>query len=486
MSIRETVAIGDVIEPRVEARAIDVSGLQAVSASALAGDALIIIFASVATGLIYTSAALGVAGDPAVFAGTGALAAAIFCAITRLQATNAPFRVSTGIGRARAAAATWLATFLFLVFLAFTLKVSASFSRGAILSFFVAGLPLVVASRIALPRAVAHIGRANAYRGLDAIALVAHGNQSLSLFLSELRLRGCTTTAIEFDADCDADTWTTERARLIQHTIECARTARAGDIYIVAPGLAHERVTSLLSGLRLVPRAIFVVPDEVVSTLLRSAVRAIGASVAIEMQRAPMSKAQRVAKRSIDIVLAGLATILLAPFFVLAAVAIKLDSPGPVFFRQGRNGYRSRPFRIWKFRTMRVLEDGPGIAQACRNDHRVTRIGRFLRRTSLDECPQLFNVLAGEMSLVGPRPHAVAHDELYETLIENYALRQHVKPGITGWAQVNGHRGETPTVDLMYRRIENDLWYAANSSLSLDVAILFRTLGVIFWQKNAY
>jgi undecaprenyl-phosphate galactose phosphotransferase/putative colanic acid biosynthesis UDP-glucose lipid carrier transferase len=116
----------------------------------------------------------------------------------------------------------------------------------------------------------------------------------------------------------------------------------------------------------------------------------------------------------------------------------------------------------------------------------VTRVGRFLRRSSLDECPQLFNVLAGEMSLVGPRPHAVAHDELYAKLIENYEIRQHVKPGITGWAQVNGNRGETPTVDSMYRRIECDLWYAANCSLALDMAVLFRTLGVLLGSRNAY
>jgi undecaprenyl-phosphate galactose phosphotransferase/putative colanic acid biosynthesis UDP-glucose lipid carrier transferase len=133
-----------------------------------------------------------------------------------------------------------------------------------------------------------------------------------------------------------------------------------------------------------------------------------------------------------------------------------------------------------------VLEDGPEVIQASRDDGRVTRLGRFLRRTSLDECPQIFNVLSGEMSLVGPRPHAAAHDEAYARVIENYALRQHVKPGITGWSQVNGYRGETPTVESMYRRIENDLWYAANCSLSLDLLILLRTVAVILGQRNAY
>jgi len=467
--------------------AIDVSGLQAISPSALALDALVIVGISVLTGLVYSQVALHVAGDPAVFAGTGALAAVIFCTLTRARGVSVPFQISTAAGRARAAAATWVVTFLFLAFLAFTLKVSASFSRGAILSFFFTGLPLVITSRIAMPRAVARIGQANAYRGLDAIVLASQGYQGLAGFLSELRIRGCgAVTTIEFDGVGNEEAWASERSRLVQRALENARRARVGDIYIVAPGLVHERIVSIVSGLRLVPRAVCVVPDEIVASFLRSTVRTIGPAVAIEVQRAPLSKVQRFAKRSIDIVVAGAATVLLAPFFLAIAIAIKLDSPGPVFFRQARNGYRSRPFRIWKFRTMRVLEDGPGVAQACRNDERVTRVGRILRRTSLDECPQLFNVLAGEMSLVGPRPHAVAHDELYETLIENYALRQHVKPGITGWAQVKGYRGETPTVDVMYQRIENDLWYAANCSLSLDLGILLRTLGVIFGQQNAY
>lgn len=487
LSIRETVVAGELVESGPASGAIDVSGLQAVSMPALAFDALIVICTSVLTGIIYTRLALGQAGDTAVFAGTGGLAALIFCTLMRARGASRPLRVSTASGRARSAITIWIVTFLSLIFVAFALKVSASFSRGAILSFFLAGLPLIVASRIAVPRAVARIGQATAYRGLDAIVLAARGYPGLADFLNEFRLGGCgSTTTIEFDGDVDGEAWTTERCRLIQRTLESARRARAGDIYVVAPGLPHERITSIVSGLRLVPRAVCVVPDEIVAGFLRSTVRSIGPTVAVEVQRAPLSKVQRFGKRTLDIAIASVATLILAPLFLLIAIAIKLDSPGPVFFRQVRNGYRSQPFRIWKFRTMHVLEDGPGIAQASRHDWRVTRVGRFLRHTSLDECPQLFNVLTGEMSLVGPRPHAAAHDELYESLIENYALRQHVKPGITGWAQVNGYRGETPTVDNMYQRIESDLWYAANCSLALDFGILVRTLGVFFGQQNAY
>jgi undecaprenyl-phosphate galactose phosphotransferase/putative colanic acid biosynthesis UDP-glucose lipid carrier transferase len=153
---------------------------------------------------------------------------------------------------------------------------------------------------------------------------------------------------------------------------------------------------------------------------------------------------------------------------------------------QTRNGYRGKPFKIVKFRTMHVREDGPVVRQASRNDPRVTRIGRFLRKSSIDELPQLLNVLLGQMSLVGPRPHPLALDEFHSRAIENYEIRQHVKPGLTGWAQVHGLRGETATRDQMYKRIEFDLWYAVNASLLLDAEILVRTVFEVFRQRNAY
>jgi lipopolysaccharide/colanic/teichoic acid biosynthesis glycosyltransferase len=160
---------------------------------------------------------------------------------------------------------------------------------------------------------------------------------------------------------------------------------------------------------------------------------------------------------------------------VLVALAIRLDSPGPVLFRQTRTGLNGRVFRIYKFRTMRVLEDGPEVRQACRGDARVTCVGRILRRTHLDELPQLLNVLRGEMALVGPRPHALAHDQHYGREIPAYRLRFQVKPGMTGWAQMNGARGETPTLEHMQRRVELDLWYVENRSFWLDLQILTRT-----------
>jgi putative colanic acid biosynthesis UDP-glucose lipid carrier transferase len=187
-----------------------------------------------------------------------------------------------------------------------------------------------------------------------------------------------------------------------------------------------------------------------------------------------------------DKVLASAGVFALIPFFAVIAAAIRLESPGPVMFTQTRVGFNGRPFRMCKFRTMYTCEDGPVIHQAQRNDKRVTQLGGLLRKLSIDETPQLFNVLRGDMSLVGPRPHALAHDNEYNRLIATYAIRHKMKPGITGWAQVNGYRGETPELGMMEQRIQNDLWYIEYWSLWLDVRILLMTVIRLFTFEKAY
>jgi len=191
-------------------------------------------------------------------------------------------------------------------------------------------------------------------------------------------------------------------------------------------------------------------------------------------------------KRAIDVAAAVILLLTLSPIFLLTAILIRLDSTGPVLFRQTRLGLWGQPFFILKFRTMRVLEDGEFVVQATSNDPRVTRIGRILRKTSIDELPQLINVLKGEMSLVGPRPHARIHDEYYTHQIANYTVRQHVKPGITGWAQVNGFRGETPTLSSMRQRVLCDIWYVLNFSLLLYLKILLSTPFELLHRRNAH
>jgi exopolysaccharide biosynthesis polyprenyl glycosylphosphotransferase len=200
----------------------------------------------------------------------------------------------------------------------------------------------------------------------------------------------------------------------------------------------------------------------------------------------PLLPYQLLCRRGFDALVSAIALLLLAPVFAAIAVAIKLDSEGPVFFRQRRRGYNQREFLIWKFRTMTVMDDGDTIVQAQRNDGRVTRVGRYLRSLNLDELPQLINVIAGDMSLVGPRPHAVAHDRHFEPRIRRYARRLNVKPGITGWAQVNGYRGLTETENDMKNRIVHDLYYIENWSIAFDVYILIRTVLSPRAYRNAF
>ena len=200
----------------------------------------------------------------------------------------------------------------------------------------------------------------------------------------------------------------------------------------------------------------------------------------------PFTGTNRLVKRLSDIVLASLILVLIAPLLLAIAIAIKLTSPGPVIFKQRRNGLDGEEIVVYKFRSMRTQDDGDVVQQATKDDPRITPLGRFLRRSSLDELPQFINVLQGRMSIVGPRPHAVAHNEQYRQLIKAYMVRHKVKPGITGWAQIHGHRGETDTIEKMQARVEYDLEYLRNWSLGLDLQIIARTIKVVFFARNAY
>jgi lipopolysaccharide/colanic/teichoic acid biosynthesis glycosyltransferase len=192
------------------------------------------------------------------------------------------------------------------------------------------------------------------------------------------------------------------------------------------------------------------------------------------------------AKRALDLLVAVPALLFFAPLMIVLAILIRAGSAGPALFRQTRLGANGAPFQIFKFRTMTVLENGPVIKQAEEGDARITKVGAWMRRLSLDELPQLINVIQGDMSLIGPRPHALAHDRFYGHEIAGYNLRQAVKPGISGWAQVHGHRGATVTVSRMRERLAYDVWYARNANFALDVKIIVRTIGEVLRQRNAY
>ncbi|MDU6135645.1 exopolysaccharide biosynthesis polyprenyl glycosylphosphotransferase, partial [Bradyrhizobium sp.] len=257
-------------------------------------------------------------------------------------------------------------------------------------------------------------------------------------------------------------------------------------VLLVIPWNSPERLEYLRQQMKAFPVSVRLLPDKQIRALSDYAPSAQQRVVSLEIQRAPLSAVERGVKRMMDIVIGLTALILLSPIIALTAILIKLDGKGPVFFLQNRKGFNGRQFVMFKFRTMTVLENGDTVTQATRNDPRVTRIGAYLRSASIDELPQLVNVLRGDMSLVGPRPHAIAHDNQFERLLQDYAFRHHVKPGMTGWAQVNGLRGATPSLDLISRRVEMDLWYINNWSLWLDVQIIMKTFFEVVRKRNAF
>ena len=278
----------------------------------------------------------------------------------------------------------------------------------------------------------------------------------------------------------------TLRDGTLDDLVRLARQGRVDTVLVTLPMRAEGRIRYLLDQLSDSTVSVYIVPDFFVFELLHSRWTHVGGLPAVSVFENPLFGVDGVAKRSADILLASLALLLAAVPMTIIAIAIKLTSPGPVFFRQTRYGLDGREIRVWKFRSMTVCEDGSEIRQAVRGDARITPLGELLRRSSLDELPQLFNVLEGSMSLVGPRPHATAHNEQYRGLIRGYMLRHKVKPGITGLAQVNGCRGETDTLEKMRQRVEWDHRYIRTWSLWLDLKILVRTVGIVSRQTNAY
>jgi undecaprenyl-phosphate galactose phosphotransferase/putative colanic acid biosynthesis UDP-glucose lipid carrier transferase len=417
---------------------------------------------------------------------TGVIVAATFVASGRLFSTGTAWDGRNSFSRFKDAALSWTVSFAVLWFILFAFKASDMFSRGAILTFYLGCLPLIGLWKVASEPVIGRLAR-KGYGSRDAIVICDVTDDAADGFVAELVAMGYPSPVVVAcrgltDRVMNAE----DQQDLLARAFAAARTCREGEIFVCAGNVQPERLVSLERALSVLPRAVYIVPEARTALLVRCRPKAVGHYVAVEVQREPLGLAERICKRAMDVALSLALIAFLAPPLIVIALAVKLDSNGPVFFRQIRNGYRGRPFRIFKFRTMTVLEDGPVVRQAARGDSRVTRVGRFLRRTSLDELPQLLNVLIGDMSLVGPRPHAKAHDDFYSKVIENYEVRQHVKPGMTGWAQVNGLRGATEELDAMVRRIEYDLWYASNASILFDCEILLRTAAEVFRQRNAY
>lgn len=268
--------------------------------------------------------------------------------------------------------------------------------------------------------------------------------------------------------------------------VEAAKRGEVQVIYITLPMRAEKRIRDVLHELADTTASVYIVPDLFVFQLLNSRWTDIQGLPVVSVFESPLFGVDGILKRSVDIGLACLALVLAAIPMLLIAIAVKLTSKGPVIFRQRRYGLDGKEIPVWKFRSMTVQENGDDVKQATKNDSRLTPIGGFLRRSSLDELPQIFNVLSGQMSLVGPRPHANAHNEFYRKQIEGYMLRHKVKPGITGLAQVNGCRGETETLDKMEKRVLFDHQYIREWSIWLDLKIIMKTFAVVFSRQNAY
>jgi putative colanic acid biosysnthesis UDP-glucose lipid carrier transferase len=377
----------------------------------------------------------------------------------------------------------WSAIVGVLLLSGFAFKVTAQFSRAMMLTWFTVTPLTIYAVHIARMRAkwlISNSDLAPTYPiiGANSVGFELFRRLPRKGFLGFFDFRGADRLPDMIDP-----------AHLVGHCKDVAEFARkrgVTSIYIALPLSNVPRIGEMIRELRDTTASVYFVPDVFAFDLIQGRLVQIGGMPAISVCDTPFHGMDAVSKRATDILLASAALLLLAPLMLLIALAVKVTSKGPVLFRQRRYGLNGEEILVYKFRSMTVTEDGAVVTQATKSDKRVTPLGRILRSTSLDELPQLLNVLEGKMSVVGPRPHAVAHNEQYRKLISGYMIRHKVRPGITGLAQVNGLRGETETVEKMSERVRFDLEYLSHWSPWLDVKIILKTLWVIARDKNAY
>jgi Undecaprenyl-phosphate glucose phosphotransferase len=355
------------------------------------------------------------------------------------------------------------------------------------LLFFTSGVFVAAAMRLTVAHACTLVISSGALKPNRVILVGLAEELAANDALSALERYGYAVVGV-FSLPVRQDRVFTEEALKgrMREIVRYVRETKVDEVIVAIPWGLSDLISEVENELRVLPVPVKLVPDAVTGRVLDRPLFELGPTKAVQIQRAPLSAAQRNLKQGMDRLLAAISLVLLIPFFAIITAAIRLESPGPALFLQTRVGFNGRPFRIYKFRTMSTLDDGPVVVQATKNDKRITHLGGLLRKLSIDEVPQLLNVLRGEMSLVGPRPHALAHDNEYDRLIATYAIRHKMKPGITGWAQVNGFRGETPEIGMMKQRVESDLWYIEYWSLWLDIRILLVTVVRILKSPKAY
>ena len=445
----------------------------------ITGDFLLILLSYLVATVLYREI-MGAFADQEISVGAGLIVGVVFVAISFFQGLYDSHRLLNAMWQARKVAVIWLVSLTILAVAAFLLKSTENLSRGTIILFAVTGFAGLVGHRAAWRLGLASGFAKGHLIDRRVVLLSLKSLDFTSNRFKDLRKNGFDVVRhfVLSPMQDEAD-WDREMLNVIRHS----RATNVDEFLLALDWDELPMLQKLSQRLRVVPQPIRLLPDFPIADLVSRPFLPVSGTIAIEIQRPPLSIFERAQKRCLDVGLASIGLLLLAPLLIVASVLIKLDSPGSIIFRQSRRGFNGKPFEIWKFRSMTVSENGHTITQAKKQDARVTRVGRFLRRTSIDELPQLWNVLRGEMSFVGPRPHALAHDNYYDQVISKYVFRHHMKPGLTGWAQVNGFRGETPTMDLMEKRVEYDVWYVSNWSIWLDIRIILRTGAALMYQE---
>ena len=450
----------------------------AISYAVSGADAAIIVVAAVVSGLVYHYLAFEYIEQPMKYVAIGLVAAASFVLFMMASGYYRPSVIVYFKKQLLYVSISAVALVAFMAVIVFLLGVSDDFSRGTLLIFWGVAFTSIIVSRVFWARNI-RVATSKGIVEKKKILLIGGAGASKDDFRDEMAAIGIEPThVLQLAEDEMQEGWFTRAGSVA--------TQNVSEIYLVAEGMAPRSIEALLFELRDLPLPVKLILDPFATKIAVLPSHSFGDRLAIELQRAPLTFVEYAIKRTFDIVVALLALIAFAPLMILVAIAIKIDSPGPVIFRQRRRGFNNVPFDILKFRSMSVMENGDSVTQAVQNDCRITRIGRFIRSTSIDELPQFLNVLFGQMSIVGPRPHAISQDDQYDQLIAKYAFRRHVKPGITGWAQVNGHRGETPTVSSMEQRLEHDLWYMHHWSVWLDTKIVAQTFASMFDRRSAF
>jgi putative colanic acid biosynthesis UDP-glucose lipid carrier transferase len=421
------------------------------------------------------------------YAAAGLVGATGITAILRRDGFYEFERLVSPTRTGRAVLSRWALVILGLIAFGFALKVSENFSRVWLFAWTATAGVGLVAMRLVASGVLRRTVKAG---GVFSRRVAIVGRNAVAEKFKELaeKSESAVTVVGVYDVKFD-DLATTPAFDLTGNLAALARAARAGeidDIVIAAPSVSGADMDALVRRLSILPCSIAVCPSLHWLNHTGGEIVKIGAAPLLNLYRRPLESWGGFVKTLEDKLLGTLGFVLAAPFILVIAALIKLQDGGSVFFKQKRHGFNNEVFTIYKFRTMTVAEDDDDVRQATEDDPRVTPLGRFLRRYSLDELPQLFNVLRGEMSLVGPRPHALAHNHAYAQAIENYSGRHKMKPGITGWAQVNGYRGETSENELMAERVRYDLEYIDNWSLFFDLKILVLTAAAVLFPRNAY